>query len=352
MLKEAKLYSVTDTHKKIIKCEVCENRCHIPLGKTGICGNYKNIDGILYHVGYGKLSAVESRPIEIKPFFHYWPNSTALTFSNWGCNFHCPWCQNYHLSFGRPRENDPVTPPEALVEKALQNHDEGLCASFNEPTTNFDYLVDVFTLGRRKGLYATMVTNGYLTQKALEKLVEAGADGWSIDIKGCPQMREKKILTHVDHEKVYRNAKRILDLGGHVEMVYLVVTGANDTEECYKWIISKHIDLLGPEVPLHINRYYPAHRWSQPPTPIQKLLEIASHAKKEGIEYVYIGNISTVEYETTRCPRCGKTLIARKHYRVTYFNLDQTREKYRCPRCGHSIPITGRYVPGKPIPFF
>lgn len=36
---------------------------------------------------YGNVSAMESRPIEIKPFFHYWPGSTAMTFSTWSCNF-------------------------------------------------------------------------------------------------------------------------------------------------------------------------------------------------------------------------------------------------------------------------
>lgn len=352
MPREAKLYSQLDPRRKVVECGVCENRCRIPPGKTGICGNYANLDGKLYHVGYGRLSAVESRPIEIKPLFHYWPNSTALTFSNWGCNFHCPWCQNHRLSFSRPREDQPVTPPEALVDRALRSGDEGLCASFNEPTTNFDYLLDVFGLGRRSGLYATMVTNGYLTPRALGELVEAGADGWSIDIKGCPRMREKRILPHVDHEKVYRNARRILDLGGHVEMVYLVVTGANDDEDCYRWIIGRHLDLLGPEAPLHINRYYPAHRWSEPPTPIPKLLEIARHAAREGVEYVYIGNTATPEYEATRCPRCGKALIVRRHFRVVQFNLDLSGGKYRCPRCGHPIPVRGRYVPGKPVPLF
>ena len=344
MEREAKLYTVVDS-SGAVRCGVCENRCLIVPGGRGICGNYVNREGKLYHIGYGRLSAVESRPIEIKPLFHYWPNSTALTFSGWGCNFHCPWCQNHHLSFRVPEEEDPVVPPHALVEMASRSRDEGLCASFNEPTMNFDYLVDAFSLGRERGLYATMVTNGYLTPEALEELVKSGADGWSIDIKGCPGMREKGILPHVDHEVVYRNAKRILDLGGHVEMVYLVVTGANDNEECYKWIVGRHLDMLGPEVPLHVNRYYPAHRWSQPATPVRKLEEIAGFARREGIKYVYMGNIGSSEYETTRCPRCGKVLVVRRGFRVMSFNLRWEGGEYRCPRCGHRIPMRGRYVP-------
>ncbi len=326
---------------KRVKCLVCERRCLIAPGAKGICGNYANIDGTLIHIGYAKISAIESRPIEIKPLFHYWPNSTALTFSGWGCNFYCPWCQNNFLSFRHPQPEDPEVPSEKLVEQALKNGDQGLCASFNEPTTLFDYLIDVFELGKKKGLYGSIVTNGYLTPKAIEMLIEAGVDGWSIDIKGCPSM---KVLRYIDHEKVFRNAKLVKDLGGHVEMVYLVVTGANDHEECYKWILEKHIDYLGPETPIHINRYVPMHLWNKPPTPLTKLIEIANYAKKIGIEYVYIGNVHDPELETTKCPKCGKTLIVRKWYRVYVANLDQSNGKYRCPRCGKEIPIRGKVL--------
>ena len=352
MIREARLYMIADEKRSILRCNVCENRCPIPLGHTGVCGNYENISGRLYHLGYGRLSAVESRPIEIKPLFHYWPNSTALTFSNWGCNFHCPWCQNHNLSFRRPSPDDPYTPPERVVEAALAAGDEGLCASFNEPTTHFDYLLDVFEMGSSKGLYAAMVTNGYQTLESLRALYEAGADGWSIDIKGCPKVSEKRILAHVDHMKVFRDARTLLDLGAHVEMVYLVVTGANDDEECYKWIVGKHLDVLGPQVPLHVNRYYPAHRWTAPPTPLARLLEIAEYARREGIEYVYVGNTGREEHEATRCPRCGKTLITRRQFRVTFFGLNLEDGKYRCPSCGYPVPIKGRYVPGKPLPLF
>lgn len=321
-----------------VGCLVCERRCVLePRGK-GICANYVNREGRLIHVGYGVLSAVESRPIEIKPLFHYWPNSTALTFSGYGCNFYCPWCQNHHLSFSKPPINSMKIPPETLVEKALKIGDNGLCASFNEPATLYDYLLDLFSLGKRNGLYGVLVTNGYFTEKALELLVEAGADGFSIDIKGCPKAR--KALATIDHMKVFRNARKLIDLGGHVEMVYLVVTGFNDGEECVEWILGKHLDLLGSDTPLHINRYYPAHVWRKPPTPLSKLLEIKRKAEQLGIHYVYVGNVGIPELEETRCPKCGKTLITRRNYRVTYHHLNGDR----CPRCRYRIPIRGKFM--------
>ncbi|MGC9149340.1 MAG: radical SAM protein [Sulfolobales archaeon] len=330
-----------------IKCLICERRCVIENMRRGICRNYVNIDGVLYHVGYGVISAVESRPIEIKPFFHYWPNSTALTFSGYGCNFYCPWCQNHFLSFSDPLHSSNKYSPEDLVKLALASGDEGLNASFNEPATLFDFLLDVFDLGRRKSLYGSIVTNGYFTLEAVKKLLEIGVNGWSIDIKGCPKMR--RALASIDHSIIYRNARYILDNNGHVEMVYLVVTNTNDFEECYQWIIDQHLRYLGNETPLHINRYYPAHNWREPPTSISKLLKIAEEAKKSGIEYVYVGNIGDPVYESTKCPRCGKLLIGRIGFRVEYFNVSREGDTYRCPRCGYKINIKGRYIPKKTI---
>ncbi|MEM4678166.1 MAG: radical SAM protein [Acidilobaceae archaeon] len=315
----------------------------IPQGRTGICGNYLNVGGELEHFGYGRLSAIESRPIEIKPLFHYWPNSTALTYSTYGCNFYCPWCQNRHLSFRRPQKEDPMISPQELVETALASGDEGLSASFNEPTVNLDYVIDVTIEAKKRGLYSMTVTNGYMSTEAIRVLVEAGVDGWSIDIKGCPQMR--RALGTIDHSLVFRNAKLVLDLEGHVEMVYLVVTNTNDFEKCVEWILEKHLDVLGPDVPLHVNRYYPAGVWKEPPTPIPRLLEIKEKAKKMGINYIYIGNVGDPRLEFTVCPSCKKTLIVRKDYRVKLFVLERSPNgDWRCPRCGLKIPIRGEYI--------
>ncbi|NJE11939.1 radical SAM protein [Thermococcus sp. LS2] len=320
-----------------IRCLVCERQCLIAEGKGGVCKNYANLDGKLIHVGYGKLSAVESRPIEIKPFFHYYPNSTALTFSGFGCNFYCPWCQNYHLSFSGPPQELGAISPQELVDLALRAGDEGLCASFNEPATLYSYLLDVFELGKERGLYGCLVTNGYFTIKALKRLIESGVSGFSIDIKGCPEM---KVLTTIDHKKVFRNAKKALDLNAHVEMVYLVVTNANDFKECYSWIFKMHSEMLGENVPLHINRYYPMNYWREKPTSVRTLLALKEIAQKEyNINYVYVGNIGSIDHETTYCPKCGKKLIIRFGYRVVEWNLTKDN---RCPRCGEKIPIYGK----------
>ncbi len=178
-----------------------------------------------------------------------------------------------------------------MVKAAVRAGDEGLCSSFNEPATLYDYLLDLAPHTRKAGLYLSIVTNAYYTTRALDGLVEAGYDGWSVDVKNCPKARESRrsVLPGVDLMVVYRNARRILDTGGHVEMVYLVVTGYN--EECADWIIDRHLDILGPDVPLHVNRYYPANRWREPPTRLATLYRIALRAREAGLNYVYVGNV-------------------------------------------------------------
>lgn len=326
-----------------IRCLVCERRCTLGRGQRGFCGNYESTGDKLVHVGYGLISAIESRPIEIKPFFHYWPGSSALTFSFWGCNFLCPWCQNWSLSKRKPKPGlDEYISPEKVVELALRAKDDGLCASFNEPVIGFDYLVDVFELGKKHGLYGTIVTNGYMTLKALKMLIEAGVDGYSIDIKGCPETYREYMGTINGAEVVLRNAKYILDNNGHVEMVFLIVPKANDSDECIRWVLEKLYDTLGPDMPLHINRYYPAYKYNEPPTPLSTLLTVYEEAKKIGFHYVYIGNIGPgTPYENTYCPKCGKTLVVRYGTEVVEYNITSDN---RCPRCGYKINVKGKYI--------
>jgi len=324
---------------EVAVCNACMRFCRIRDGGYGICGNYANLGGTIINVGYGVLSFIESRPIEIKPLYHYWPGSTALTFSNFGCNFYCPWCQNYHISFKRPPREMKRSSPLEIVEMAALLGDDGLCASFNEPSTQVDFILDVFSIGKERGLYSTVVTNGYFSREALESLVEAGCDGYSIDVKGCPKAHEK-FLRGINPELVFSNARLLIELNAHIEIVYLVVPGFNDDEDCIAWIVGKHLDLLGGDVPLHLNRYYPAHRYQLPATPIKKLLRAREIAKDAGIEYVYIGNVNEPALESTYCPKCRKLLIGRRNYRIFHYGLDNGK----CTRCGHPIPIRGRYV--------
>jgi len=325
----------------VVECGLCERRCRISPGKKGYCGTRLNIDGVLYTLTYGDLSAVESRPIEIKPFFHFWPGSSALTFSTWSCNFYCLWCQNWHLSKQHPNPRAAhFISPDRIVEMALKRGDEGLCVSFNEPLMLFEYSLDCFKLAEMHSLYNTYVSNGYMTMEALKMLKDAGLNGLKIDVKGDDEVYEK-YCGGVNVEYVWRNAREAKSMGIHVEIVNLIVTGVNDDEACIRWIINRHLKEVGPETPIHFTRYYPAFKFYNPPTKVETLEFAYKLAKKLGVKFPYIGNVPGHPYENTYCPECGELLIKRYGYRVLKYNLTENK---KCPKCGESIPIVGNYV--------
>ncbi|MEM2912487.1 MAG: AmmeMemoRadiSam system radical SAM enzyme [Candidatus Bathyarchaeia archaeon] len=339
-IREALFYERTNEGK--VKCSLCERRCEIAEGQTGFCKTRKNIGNKLYTLVYGDISAVESRPIEIKPFFHYWPGSTALTFSTWSCNFNCLWCQNFHLSKAIPEPPKAVYySPEKVVKLALANGDIGLCASFQEPTLLTEWAIQVFRLGKEIGLkYCCYVSNGYMSIEVMKKLQEAGMDGLKIDLKGDREVYEK-YCGGADVEKVWRNIREAKNMGLHVEVVNLVVSGVNDREETLQWVIEKHLENAGPETPLHFTRYFPAYRFNNPPTKVETLEKAYKMARKAGVWYPYIGNVSGHKYENTYCPNCGEKLVKRYGYYILKYAV--TSEK-KCPKCGTEIPITGQYM--------
>jgi pyruvate formate lyase activating enzyme len=313
----------------------------IPLDQKGFCKTRSNVSGRLYTLVYGDLSAMESRPIEIKPFFHYWPGSTALTFSTWSCNFDCIWCQNHHLSKTEP---DPVKlryhSPKEIVELALQGGDNGLCASFQEPTLLADWVIPLFKLGREKGVYCCYVSNGYMTLEVLRLLKGAGMDGLKIDLKGDEETY-RKYCGGADVEKVWRNVREAKKLGLHVEIVNLVVTGVNEDEDCLRWVIKKHLKEAGAETPLHFTRYYPAYKFNNPPTKVETLERAYEMAKEAGVLYPYIGNVHGHRYESTYCPNCGEVIVQRFGYEIIKCKVTPNK---KCPKCNQEIPIKGEYI--------
>lgn len=339
-VREALFYEKLRGYK--VKCGLCERRCVIHPGNRGFCKTRVNMDGVLLTLVYGDLSALESRPIEIKPFFHYWPGSSAFTFSTWSCNFDCVWCQNHHLSKVEPKpaKSSHFFPQEKILNVALYNGDNGLCGSFQEPTLLTEWALALFERGREKGLYSCYVSNGYMTLEALKRLRQAGMDGLKIDVKGDKETY-KKYCGGADIEKVWRNAREAKKMGFHVEIVNLVVTDVNDDEECLQWVIKQHLKSVGPETPLHFTGYYPAYKFSNPPTKVETLEKAYEMAKKAGVLYPYIGNVQGHRYEDTYCPKCGEMLIQRLGYTITKYKVTEDK---KCSKCSQAIPITGKRV--------
>ena len=337
-LRESKFYR--NLPESRVQCEACERCCTIDLNQTGFCKTRTNIGGRIHTLVYGKISSMSANPIEKKPFFHYWPGSYALTVGTYGCNYTCWWCQNFSISKVSPsKDTRDYVSPTRLVELAEREGCQGISYSFNEPTLLLDHALDTFPIARRNRLYCNYVSNGYMTEKALRALWEAGMDAIKFDLKGDHETYQR--FCDADAEVVWRNVAEARRIGLHVEIVTLVIPNVNDREETIRGIARRIATEHEPEIPLHFTRYYPAYKFTAPSTPVTTLEWAHRVAKEEGCRYVYIGNVPGHPLENTICPTCGRVLIRRYGFEVTSFNLTP---EHKCPGCGLSIPIVGRYV--------
>jgi len=315
-----------------IRCGVCERRCRIVAGGRGWCRTRENRDGTLVTLIYGSVSSIAANPIEKKPFYHFYPGTCAYTVGSWSCNFGCPWCQNWDISKSAPLSNGRYVSPAQFVELTLKSGCQGTSISFNEPVLSLEWAIDVFRLARRRRLYNTFVTNGYMTRESLSLLMDAGLDAINVDMKGDADA-VRNYCKGIDVEKVWANCQYARLHGVHIEITTLVIPTVNDAPGTLGGIARRIVEDLGVDVPWHVTAYYPAYRFKAPPTP-HSTLERAWHTGKEaGLRFVYVGNVPGHQYDNTYCPGCGTLLIRRRGFDVA---ANLVRDG-RCPFCGHSI---------------
>jgi pyruvate formate lyase activating enzyme len=336
-----------------VRCRLCERRCVTQPGQMGRCKARMNIDGKLHTLVYGNITSVLTNAVEKKPFFHFWPGSHVLTVGSWGCAWSCPWCHNWEVSKYPPQASkSSYVNSEDFVGAISRQLCQGTSQSFNEPTLNFEYSLDIFPLAKERGFFNTICSNGYMTLDALKLLKAAGLDAISFNVKGNKETVRRYCDADVD--VVWRNIRVAKKLGMHVEIVNLVVPGVNDDEGTSIEIAERCLKEVGPDVPLHFTQFYPAYKMTdRSQTPISTLERARELARKQGIHYVYLGNVHGHKWESTYCHNCGRLLVERYLYNVPA-TLTQTwgsailkykiTEAKRCPACNVEIPILGRYV--------
>ena len=76
----------------------------------------------------------------------------------------------------------------------------------------------------------------------------------------------------------------------HIELTTLIIPTLNDSEDMMRREVAWIYDNLGPDVPLHLSRYFPCYKMTLPPTPV-KTLEVAGRIAREKLKHVYLGNV-------------------------------------------------------------
>ncbi len=318
---------------KIIQCDLCPNQCILQPGQRGLCGARININGKLYSLVYGVPCALHIDPIEKKPFFHVYPGAKAYSIATLGCNMRCKFCQNWQISQALPQDNpNYFVSPDEIVKSAIAHDCEFVVFTYTEPTVFYEYMLDIAKLAKENGLRTGWHTCGYINPEPLKKLLKY-IDATNVDLKGFTQSFYKKMgLGRL--EDVLRTIKIIHNEGKWLEITCLIIPGANDNLDTIRAMCEWILENLGPDVPVHFSRFYPAHRLRNlPPTPIETLEKARQIALNTGLHYVYIGNVVGHPAEDTYCPHCGKNLIDRYGYIIISNNV----RNGRCKFCGQTI---------------
>jgi pyruvate formate lyase activating enzyme len=260
----------------------------------------------------------------------------ALTVGSWGCNASCPFCQNFDISKRRPTpELTRYVSPVKFVNMAHEKKSNGTSISFSEAATlMLEWNLEVFRIARERGMYNTIVTNGYMTPEALDLMIDAGLDAANVDVKGCePNVRQ---ICGIALQPVLDNITHMIERGVHVELTTLVVPGLSDDMDCLETLARWILESTGPKTPWHLNRYYPAYEYTEPATSLESLIQSRDMARKVGLEFVYIGNVGKRGLENTVCPNCG-TLC---YERLRLFSRNvATDADGKCNECGYDLRI-------------
>ena len=328
-MQEALFYRKAEN--KAVKCLLCPWFCELKPGQTGVCKVRENIDGLLVTHVYNQVAALGTDPIEKKPLYHFFPGKNILSVGEVGCNLHCSFCQNHHISqcFAKDFNAFHSVTSEQILKTALNTRNNiGVAYTYNEPFTFYEFMFDTAKLVKEKKLKTVVVSNGYINPEPLKQILPL-ADAFNIDLKAFDN-DFYKTFTKGKLEPVLETLKLIAAGQNHLEITNLVIPGLNDDdkkfEEMIKWIAEE----LGPHIPLHLSRYFPQYQLVLPPTPIEKLNQLYAVAQHY-LHHVYLGNVNDGEHASTCCPNCHALLIERNHYltRIVQPGFDGT-----CKVCG------------------
>ena len=319
-----------------VQCVACAHMCRIPDGRHGVCHMRVNRGGGL-QVPHGYVSSVACDPIEKKPFFHFMAGRDALSFGMLGCNFHCPFCQNWSTS-QTLRDPQAIASTqkigaERLVQLARRYGAPVVSSTYNEPLITSEWAVDIFRLAKEQGMLTCYVSNGFASRQVLDYLAP-WLDAMNVDLKCFTDKGYAWLGGRL--QPVLETIQALRSMGKWVEVITLLVPGFNDSDA----EITRIADFLisvSPDIPWHVTAYHADYRMQSAPsrTSTARLAAAIEIGKRRGLRYVYAGNVHGLpEYENTKCHDCGRLLVVRRGFVTSRNDIVDSR----CPDCGTRIP--------------
>ncbi|HSQ35950.1 MAG TPA: AmmeMemoRadiSam system radical SAM enzyme [Candidatus Binatia bacterium] len=315
-------------------CRLCAHQCRLPEGGTGICRVRKNIGGVLYSLNSDRVTAIHLDPIEKKPLYHFLPGSKTFSIAAMGCNFSCRFCQNHQISMvaAENRISGENISPERLLQQALENGAASISYTYTEPTVFFELMLETARLARQRGIKNVMVTNGYMSDRALSMLAPF-LDAANVDLKAFDEKFYQEFCS-ARLQPVLETIAAMHGRGIWLEVTTLLIPGLNDDRRQIERLIEFLLG-LDDRMPWHVSRFFPQYQMQHVPhTAENSIHEVLSLGSKMGLKYVYGGNLASDRWNDTLCPQCQKKLIARRGYRSEILAL----QSGKCRFCGEAIP--------------
>jgi pyruvate formate lyase activating enzyme len=102
---------------------------------------------------------------------------------------------------------------------------------------------------------------------------------------------------------------------------------------------------LGPDVPIHFTAFHPDWKMlNTAPTSPATLSTARRIAMKNGLRYVYTGNVHDEAGSSTCCHQCGDKLVSRDWYVLKDWKLT---EQGHCQTCGAACAGVFNGMPGQ-----
>ncbi|MGB5791313.1 AmmeMemoRadiSam system radical SAM enzyme [Poseidonibacter sp.] len=316
--------------KDKLVCLLCSYYCKLKTNQIGICGVNKNTGDKIECLVYGHISALNIDPIEKKPLYHFLPKSKSLSLGTVGCNFKCPFCQNYGISQEKNIDKSKYYSPKDIVNIALQYNCDSISYTYNEPTIFYPYAKDIAIEAKKHGIKNVYVSNGFESKEVIDDMVGI-IDAVNIDLKCFNDKYYKKELGG-NLNQVLENLKHFKKNGIWLEITTLIVPTKNDTYEELEKIAKFIKDELDIYTPWHLSSFHPDYKdLDLPRTSLETLKMAKKIGEDNGLKYVYIGN---VPYEnSTFCPNCNEVIIKRNRFEV----LQNSIKNQHCPKCLYKI---------------
>ena len=326
-----------------IQCDLCPRECRLHEGQRGFCFVRGRQDDQVVLTTYGRSTGFCVDPIEKKPLNHFYPGTSVLSFGTAGCNLGCKFCQNWSISKSREIELlTDVASPEQIAESAVTLSCRSVAFTYNDPVIWAEYAMDTARACRARGIKTVAVTAGYINPEPRKEFYEL-MDAANVDLKGFTEEFYWNLT--LSHLAPVLDTLRWLKHESSVwfEITNLVIPQENDDHDGIRRMCQWILKELGDDVPLHFSAFHPDFRLTnRPPTPPATLIAARDIALASGLKFVYTGNVSDVERQSTWCPDCGQLLIERDWYEIGAYHLQGNR----CEFCKRQVPGQFDAAPG------